>query len=329
MKRFILVFVIALFLISVNALSKTGNQTTNFPMNSYTMDNGTTAHTILSYSYEDGSNYINGIWRPYSSLFNTIFFGDFWACKTSGTPHAVYTPEIYLPQTRWHNIDGVSGLWRPGEAGWPAGEPVMSDYDTCATFTDQDLIGLQLIRHSMMWNGSEDADYFINGYWLKNTTSSQISNCYVARIIDFDFMGDGDSYLTNVCGTEASTQTVWMRNKLTNPTCWAGIRCLNFTVSGGNYAVRNTLPSSESGVIAFITSGSWFATFGPQELKIIAICGPFTLNAGETKYFSFATAWGTSQEDMNANLDRAKVRYDQSAIRVEPTTLGMIKGLYH
>ncbi len=327
MKRFVLVSTVALLVISINALSKTGNQSTNFPLNSYTMDNGTTAHTLLSASYEC-FDYIVGLWRPYDTSSGTMYFGDFWVCKTSGTPHAVYTLEGYL-QSGWHNIDGASGLWRPGDGGWPAGEPVMSDHDTCATFTDLDVIGLQLIRHSMMWNAGIDSDYFINGYWLKNTTSQSIPGIYVGRYIDFDFTGDGDSYMDNVCGTDEATHTVWMRNQMTNPTCWAGIRCLNYPVSGGNYAVRSAGPTNESGVITFMTSGSWFATFGPDDLKIIAICGPFTLNAGETKCFSFATAWGDSQADMNANLDRAKVRYDQSAVRVEPTTLGRIRGLYH
>jgi hypothetical protein len=329
MKKIIPLIGIALVLFGVYSFAKSRNQSSNMPASSYTMDNGTTAHTILSYSYEESDDYIEGLWRPYDASARTMYFGDFWVCKMSGTPRAVYTLEGYELYTGWHNADGISGLWRPGEAGWPAGEPVMSDHDTCATFTDQDVIGLQVIRHSMMWDAGIDSDYFINGYWLKNTTSSSISGFYVGRYIDFDFIGGGDSYMDNVCGSDAATHTIWMRNKLTNPTCWVGIRGMNFAITGGNGLDIYHEPGDESGVIFVLTNGFWFPTAGPNDFRIVADYGPFTLSAGETKYFSFATAWGDSQADMNANLDRAKVRYDQSAVRVEPTTLGLIKGLYH
>jgi hypothetical protein len=328
MKKIIPLIGIALVIFGVYSFAKSRNQSPNFPASYYTMDNGTTAHTLTSYSYEDGGNYITGLWRPYDSSARTVYFGDFWVCKTSGTPRAVYTLEGYTLFPGWHNLDGINGLWRPSDAGWPAGEPVMSDHDTCATFTDEDIIGLQLIRHSMMWDAGIDADYFINGYWLKNTTTNSISGFYIGRFIDFDFTANGDSYMENVCGSDQSTHTVWMRNKLTNPTCWVGIRGMDFVATGGNYADIVHEPSGESSVINFLTSGYWFPTSTPDDYRIMAIYGPFTLNAGETKYFSFATAWGDSQVDMNANLDCAKVRYDQSAVRVEPTTLGRIKTLY-
>jgi len=164
MKKMISIMGVVLVLFGIYALAKTHSSSSNFPSTHYTMDNGTTAHTILAFDYEDSNEYTTGLWRPYDASANTIYYGDIWVCKTSGTPRAVYTVEGYTTYPGWHNLDGNSGLWRPGEAGWPAGEPVMSDHDTCATFSADGIIGLQLIRHSMMWDAGIDADYFINGY---------------------------------------------------------------------------------------------------------------------------------------------------------------------
>jgi len=107
---------------------------------------------------------------------------------------------------------------------------------------------------------------------------------------------------------------------------------LNFTVT----SVKCDLTSGglgppdqfEQWVITELTNGGWPGESGPNDWFIMPICGPFSLAPGETKGFSFATAFGSTYADMVANLDRAKQRYDDAAICVEPTTLGRIKTLY-
>jgi len=335
MRKYLSIAVVVLLISSLYLFAKLPFSRPNMPYASYVMDNGTTIQYV-TFAMWEFNNYFPefvGVWRPYDTFYPTIYGADLWVCHINSPSHADYA-SIYEspPNNWWINEHGEDGLYRPGNPNWPSNVAVMSPHDTWASFTDVGHIGLWVGRQTMMWDGAADADYFIESYWVKNITSITLSNLYLGRYCDFDFMGQGESYMGNISGSDLATRTVWMRNRQFNPTVWAGMRGLNFTVTNvkcsqplGDFV---TWDQFEQWEISQLTSGSWPGESGPNDWFILPICGPFSLAPDETKGFTFATAFGSTYADMMANLNRAKYRYDGAATIVEPTTLGRIKGLY-
>jgi len=88
-------------------------------------------------------------------------------------------------------------------------------------------------------------------------------------------------------------------------------------------------PHSEAGVIARMHGQWWLPISTAGDWRLLAVFGPFSLTAGTTRNFTFAIAFGSDYNDMLANLNRARFRYQQGSPQVETTTLGLIKGIYH
>ncbi len=329
MKRCIVLACILILLTGILVIAKSPHNHPNNPMSLYTMNNGTLATTMFTsmsewWNYQD---YPLCIWQPFSANDNLLYLGDFWACNNE---HADCSPEGYPDVSGWVNVNGSAGLYRPGQPGWPTSEPVYSDHDTLAFFTDHGRIGLQVKRHTMMWNGALDADYFIVQYAVTNMTASTLTDLYIGRMDDFDLVGMGSTYMDNVIGSNQVDKTVWSRDRLDFPIhCWVGLQGLSFNITGMNYWDILSDPHSEAGVIARMHGQWWLPISTAGDWRLLAVFGPFSLTAGTTRNFTFAIAFGSDYNDMLANLNRARTRYQQGSPQVETTTLGLIKGIYH
>ena len=328
MRSYLALICVALLLVGLFAIAKSPYPTPNMPMTQYTMDNGTLAHTMTSNLFEEGDQATyppwSCLWRPFNASQSLLYHGDLWFCNNI---RADCSPEGET-YGDWVNINGSSGLYRPGDAGWPSGEPVLSEHDTLAFFNDHSRIGVDVKRHSLMWDNSLDADYCILQYFITNTTSSTLTDLYVARFDDFDLVGMGSGYMDNVVGSDAASKTTWSRDNLYSPNCWVGLRGMNFDFTGMNYWNIYQDPGSESEIIDLMHGGYWPDASTANDWRMLAIYGPFTLTPGTTRNFSIAIAFGINYGDMMSNLNRAKSRYQQGTPEVEPTTLGRIKGIY-
>jgi hypothetical protein len=326
MRKYLAAIVIIMLLASLIALSKSRPPQPNWTPDYYEMDNGVLASAVANYMFEfDYYNYTCCEWRPYQPNYGQLYEGDLWVCVTGGINKALYDglPDLaWLPFGQW-----TSHISLAGDPTWPPDIPVMSDHDTYVGTSDQGYIGLEAYRHSLMWDSPADADYFIYIYTLKNVSGNTLNNLYIARFCDFDLMRPDVSYLSNVCGSDFTSRTLWMRDRQTNANCWVGMRQLNGNLNTVNHWDIYNDPV-ESQIISYIVNGYWFPETGANDWRILATYGPFSLAQGATMDFTVATAFGSSYADMMANLNRAKYRYDGAAVLVEPTTLGMIKGLY-
>lgn len=326
MKRLIVFSCILILLTGVYVIAKSPVNHPNNPMSQYTMDNGFLATTMFSSMFEYAEDGPTCRWQPFDPTNSLLYMGDFWACNNE---HAVCSPEGY-PSGGWVNMNGSDGLYRPGQPGWPPGEPIYSDHDTLAFFTDLGRIGLQVKRHSMMWNGALDADYFILQYAVTNTTTSSLVDLYIGRMSDYDLVGMGSTYWDNIVGSSQVDKVVWSRDRLDFPfNCWVGMQGLSFNLTGMNYWDIYSDPSSQADIIALMQGQWWLPISTAHDWRVVAVHGPFGLSAGTTRYFTFAIAFGTNYNDMITNLNRARTRYQQVTPQVETTTLGLIKGLYH
>ncbi len=333
MKRYTALVCVVLLLVGLAALAKSPLHHTksspNFPMAYYTMNNNTLAHSMLAMMFESSDLYPECRWQPFSTVNSLLYQGDLWIGKSSSPQNIVCSPEGWPSIQGWINSNGPNGLYRPGDTGWPVGEPVLSEHDTYAIYGDHSRIGVEVKRHTAMWNNPLDADYFITKFYVHNVSGSTLTSLWFGRFFDFDLVGMGSSYMDNVIGSDQSDYTVWIRDRLSSPQCWVGTRGLNFNLSGMNRWDIWSDPGDISAFLALLTNPSWMTVSTANDWRSLAIYGPFSLGPGETREFSLATAFGSSEADMDANLNRAGDRYDNPDLVVETSTLGLIRSMYH
>jgi hypothetical protein len=207
--------------------------------------------------------------------------------------------------------------------------------ETRAAFSDasaENPIGLFIVQRTFVINDPVHEDYLTVEYTIYNRSGQTVENLHAGMYFDWDFpwlSGSGD-----LGGFDLGSGVGWMVGDGTN--LYRGIAVL--TPPGATsyrYFLNDPEIYSPVGDPAlewdgFTNEEKWNAMTGgfqqtapvlPQDGSHLIATGPFTIAANDSVQVAFAIIGATSQSDMIASAEAARLQYSTGTVAVQPGVL--------
>jgi hypothetical protein len=247
---------------------------------------------------------------------NLLYIGGFWIGLDPA--HVVNRDYDADPAKEWTvSVDPDGHLWTDGHG--------FSDQDHHAIWTDAGAAAPRSIRvHQESWAFASppDDDFVILRYFVENGGASPLGGIYAGLFLDLD-LGDA---LANRGGSDAGRHLVYV-NGATGPYAGAslimGVRApdgepvhdapANLTLVTNRTYVWPSAYIPDADKYAFLAASDPAhvlpAATTPDDYGVVVSAGPFDLAPGAVREISFAILGGENLPDLQANADRAAVRY--------------------
>lgn len=210
--------------------------------------------------------------------------------------------------------DGWDGDWATSPGGGLAiAEPgAVADEEGLARFSSA-AYGIAVTQRSYAWAAPPDDDYVIFSYTITNTSGSDWESLYVGHRTDFDVGGDHGAAFTDMSDFDSTRDMGYMWD--VGLTTHAGLALLE----GRFCAYRlGWGTGADSGNYDLL---SWpmveLPTPNPDDWCFWVSSGPHALAAGDSVRVAYVMAIGDGLADLQANVDAARVRWQQVGLAPE------------
>ena len=253
---------------------------------------------------------------------NGLFIG-------SGTVNMIYEGGLMVGMNNTHVSDvcrrgftpaNVSDTDFVGLSTYVINTPgIISDQDGSGLFNDEgagaDKIGIQVTAQSFAWINSNDDDYILLKYHIKNTNSTAVNGLYAGIYIYFSPNG---SISGNITDLDTANKLGYTYNS-SNPDPHLGVAIM--TDDNLNFQAIDAIALFNG----FTTQEKWDALYGlsdttslgPGGNAMTIAVGPIDLTPGEIKKIGFALVSGTDLSSLVSNAITAKAKY-QATINIKP-----------
>lgn len=169
-------------------------------------------------------------------------------------------------------------------------------------------IGVTVTSRSYAWNSSQDANYIILRYAIKNTSGSSISNLY-AGIYMFYFPGGNTS--NNIATLDTLNKLGYSFNNTTsNPHLGIAIlseQNLNFKAMNSS-EVLNGFTTQEKWDA--MSNGISVSSQGPGVTCFVIAAGPLNINSNDSAIVGFVVVKGNDLNELRTNTITARNKYN-------------------
>ncbi len=176
-------------------------------------------------------------------------------------------------------------------------------------------IGVEVLQESFVDTATENEDFAILRYTLRNPTDREMTNIHVGLMFNWRVSSsrDGDHV-----GFDATRNLGIQQNAASNPTLAVGTMPLSDNASVHYKALRFSESRTDRTKWSYLTGGIQNPSSGADDWMQVIGAGPFTIDSGQEVQVGFAVVTGKSREDLFQNADNAKVLWE-STIRQAPT----------
>lgn len=174
-------------------------------------------------------------------------------------------------------------------------------------------LGLQIRQRSYNFSATNDEDFVIVRYTVKNTSQSPVNGLYAGLYFDWDLIdGSGDRTEWNTAGNYGK---VWNNNASFTTKVAAAL------VSGTNYLFRPIMNDGSVGGINVydgytdlekwnsLSTGVTTTQMGPGDISHVVGGGPFNIAPGDSIDLAFALAAGNSDATLDNAIANARLKW--------------------
>ncbi|MDD5362552.1 MAG: S8 family peptidase [Ignavibacteria bacterium] len=195
---------------------------------------------------------------------------------------------------------------------------IVSGQDGYGKFNDNgagsNKLGIEVQAYSYAFNTSQDMDYILLKYSIKNTNATALSNAYAGIYI---WMAPNGNFSTNnISRLSAANRLAYTyNNSVSNFYLGLGL----MTSQTMNFKIVN----STDVMNGFTKQEKWDAmsnnvvndSVGPGANCLVLTAGPLNIAAGQTETVGFALLKGTDVADLIAKNNIAKLKYQSVGVR--------------
>ncbi len=188
----------------------------------------------------------------------------------------------------------------------------VSNQDGTGKFNDDgagtNKIGVEVSAYSYAFNTTNDQNYILIRYGIKNTTSSAINNLYAGLYMYFSPNGIS----TDNMATLDTLNKLGIVYNNTTPADYLGLammtnHTLNFRAINVTSEVLNGWTTAEK--YTALSSNISSASYGPGRAGVVVSGGPFNLSPNQVEYVGFAVVHSGSIAGLKTNTQYAKTKY--------------------
>ena len=208
---------------------------------------------------------------------------------------------------------------------------VASEFDVQGSFNDNNAenpLNVMVKQSSFAWSSSENRNFVIFSYAIKNIGSSTLSDLYAGIFADWNIMNyklnKADSDNTNRIGY------VWSTEPNNN---YTGIKLLSTSAPFNHYAIDN-VTGGNGGIdlsdnfttqekFISLSTGRGQAGTNSNGTDIISVVssGPYNLSPGDSAIIAFALLAGNNIEDLKETAVAAQTKYDSEVLPLHTISL--------
>ncbi len=204
---------------------------------------------------------------------------------------------------------------------------ISADQEGLTLFNDDpagsNKLGTKISLRSYSYSGSEDDDYIILRYNIKNTSSLALTGLYAGLFFDWDFA----DAVSDSTGYDPSGNLGYVYRTAGNPSTWvatasasqqtAGYYAIRNDGSQGNINLFDTDGYSDADKWTTISSGIGVQGAGPGDISQVVSNGAYDINPGDSVDAAFIIAAGNNLEALRTAVSRARIKYESVILDAE------------